>query len=261
MTDNTQPDSVRIITSSDILLHDAETALMYEELRAAIDGGHESMTHADALAEIAAIRAENAALQQSYDAARMEIDHLRDATKMMEPVGEYPAITAEFINKHVHPSQAAKLCRAGWSGKDESSVETVHPEVIKLLHAYVDADRAMRAKATSATDSYVQPVPDKCDRITWRGGYYHLPPAAQEADSVTAPASGKVAGWLPVHSNGHKFYGAPLKTEAEAKQYINQVHQSSDSVTLIARPFTWIATPPAQAADSMPKASFEQKDQ
>ena len=54
-----------------------------------------------------------------------------------------------------------------------------------------------------------------------------------------------------MHSNGHKFYGAPLKTEAEAKQYINQVHQSSDSVTLIARPFTWIATPPTHAADSV----------
>ena len=64
MTDRTHPDSGRIITSSDILLHDAKTALMYEELRAAIDDGHESMTHADALAEIAAIRAENTMLRQ-----------------------------------------------------------------------------------------------------------------------------------------------------------------------------------------------------
>lgn len=63
MTDRTHPDSGRIITSGDILLHDAETALMYEELRAAIDDGNESMTHADALAEIAAIRAENVELR------------------------------------------------------------------------------------------------------------------------------------------------------------------------------------------------------
>ena len=42
---------------SEVLLRDSKTALMYEELRAAIDGGHESMTHADALAEIAAMRA------------------------------------------------------------------------------------------------------------------------------------------------------------------------------------------------------------
>lgn len=74
-----------------------------------------------------------------------------------------------------------------------------------------------------------------------------------QADSAQAPASGEVVGWLPVHSNGHKFYGAPLKTEAEAKQYINQVHQSSDNVTLIARPFTWIATPPAEIQDKLQK--------
>lgn len=68
MTDRTQPDLERIITSSDILLHDAETALLYEELRAAIDDGHESMTHADALAEIAAIRAENTELRAQLEA-------------------------------------------------------------------------------------------------------------------------------------------------------------------------------------------------
>jgi hypothetical protein len=68
MTDRTHPDSGRIITSSDILLHDAKTALMYEELRAAIDDGHESMTHADALAEVAAMRAENIKLRAQLEA-------------------------------------------------------------------------------------------------------------------------------------------------------------------------------------------------
>ena len=68
MTDRTHPDSGSIITSSDILLHDAETALLYEELRAAIDDGHESMTHADALAEIAAIREENEKLHAQLEA-------------------------------------------------------------------------------------------------------------------------------------------------------------------------------------------------
>ena len=67
MTDSTHPDSGRITTSSDVLLRDAETALMYEELRAAIDDGHESMTHADALAEIAAIRAENIKLRAQLE--------------------------------------------------------------------------------------------------------------------------------------------------------------------------------------------------
>lgn len=34
-------------------------------------------------------------------------------------------------------------------------------------------------KQEPLTDSFVQQVPDKCDRIVWRGSYYHLPPAAQ----------------------------------------------------------------------------------
>lgn len=83
MIDNPRPDSGHIVTSNDILLHDAETALMYEELRAAIDDGHESMTHADALAEIAAIRAENAELRTGYAAARLEIQSLQARIKTM----------------------------------------------------------------------------------------------------------------------------------------------------------------------------------
>ncbi len=77
MIDNPRPDSGRILASSDILQCYAKTALMYEELRAAIDDGHESMTHVDALAEIAAIQAENVELRTGYDAARLEIESLR----------------------------------------------------------------------------------------------------------------------------------------------------------------------------------------
>tara|TARA_R110000868_G_scaffold325586_1_gene586382 strand:+ start:2445 stop:3014 length:570 start_codon:yes stop_codon:yes gene_type:complete len=39
------------------------------------------------------------------------------------------------------------------------------------------------AQQEPVADSYVQTVPDKCDRIVWRGSYYHLPlkqPAQQE---------------------------------------------------------------------------------
>ena len=68
MKDKTHQDSGIIATTGDILLHDAKTALMYEELRAAIDDGHESMTHSDALAEIAAIRAENTELRAQLEA-------------------------------------------------------------------------------------------------------------------------------------------------------------------------------------------------
>jgi len=53
------------------------------------------------------------------------------------------------------------------------------------------------------TDTYVQPVPDKCDRITWRGRYYSLPiapspaPVQPEAADVGAAT---VSGAEPITS-------------------------------------------------------------
>ena len=146
-----------------------------------------------AVRDLLRLHAENEALQQVYDATQKEIEQLEiEALRMRsaEPVGEYPAITTEFINKHAHPSQAAKLCREDWSGKDESSVETVQPEVIKLLHAYVDADRAMRAQA----DSQPAPVLGTIAHVgtgktTLTGAITSaLRAASTEADNVTAPA-------------------------------------------------------------------------
>lgn len=37
------------------------------------------------------------------------------------------------------------------------------------------------ARVEEPTDGYVQPVPDRCDRIVWRGRYIHLPILAPEA--------------------------------------------------------------------------------
>lgn len=40
------------------------------------------------------------------------------------------------------------------------------------------------------TDTYIQPVPDKCDRIIWRNKYYQLPLHTQ-----ASPPSAEPAGW------------------------------------------------------------------
>ena len=124
MTDRTHPDSGRIITSSDILLHDAETALMYEELRAAIDDGHESMTHSDALAEIAAIRAENTELRaqleaigaggvQALSAAPVEVaDAMADSHYLAGVSAGWNAANADDPNealRKLHESRAGYL--------------------------------------------------------------------------------------------------------------------------------------------------------
>src|SRR5687768_6877392 len=38
------------------------------------------------------------------------------------------------------------------------------------------------------TDSFVQPVPDHCDRITWRNHYYHLPVTSSSRPAAEMPA-------------------------------------------------------------------------
>lgn len=40
---------------------------------------------------------------------------------------------------------------------------------------------APAAQGEALTDTYIQQVPDKCDRIVWRGSYYHLPINAARA--------------------------------------------------------------------------------
>lgn len=40
----------------------------------------------------------------------------------------------------------------------------------------------------SLTDSYVQMVPDKCDRIVWRNHYYHLPLTTPQPTQAQAGA-------------------------------------------------------------------------
>lgn len=48
-----------------------------------------------------------------------------------------------------------------------------------------------QAESESLTDTFVQTVPDKCDRILWRGRYLHLPipyPAPGVPDDVVRDA-------------------------------------------------------------------------
>ncbi len=94
---------------------------------------------------------------------------LRMLEQDVQPAGEYPPLPRVFQGDAPSGNVRAE---SDYYNADQ-------------MRAYVDTDRAMRAKAASTTDSYVQPVPDKCDRIVWRGNYYHLPltPPTQAADS------------------------------------------------------------------------------
>jgi len=52
-------------------------------------------------------------------------------------------------------------------------------QIISLIGQEIDAE--------PLTDTYVQKVPDKCDRIVWRNTYYHLPITQPKADDEMAP--------------------------------------------------------------------------
>ena len=68
-------------------------------------------------------------------------------------------------------------------------------ELRKCESAISKAEAFLAAPQPSAdepvTDSYVQTVPDKCDRIVWRGRYIHL---SVGQETTTQPSED---GWIP----------------------------------------------------------------
>lgn len=46
------------------------------------------------------------------------------------------------------------------------------------------AELEAQTDAEPLSTNFIQTVPDKCDRIVWRGDYYHLPP--KQAKAITA---------------------------------------------------------------------------
>lgn len=82
----------------------------------------------------------------------------------------------------------------------------------------IDALREELARQEPPTTGYVQTVPDKCDRIVWRGSYFHLPIAPQAAQAPegwqlvpkepTEPQWGGLARdivmWLEMHPGPEK---------------------------------------------------------
>ena len=132
----------------------------------------------EAAAELRRLHAENAALQQGYDAARLEIDHLRGVTEMVAPSGEYPPLPMQFACSGVFSVYSADQMRA-----------------------YVDADRAVLAKwgtppqiSESDTDYWVrnralilQAIEDRGFRLVSSGGLFWLHGPSLQAQAGTVP--------------------------------------------------------------------------
>lgn len=188
MTDRTHPDSGRIITSSDILLHDAKTALMYEELRAAIDDGHESMTHADALAEIAAIRSENEQLQAQLASIR--------AGGVSGPLMCQPQ---EMPDLSALTERGAKA----WAGVDAQG----------LREGVACAGSEPVAQAKGVFEFWwADHMPNATQEEAWRE-WCELMRPGPVAVTHPSPPEGMVEGWMPIET-------APKYTEHGVSQHL-----------------------------------------
>lgn len=116
--------------------------------------------------------------------------------------------------------------------KNTAFIAACNPEAIAALLAELDRLRASQpsgaAGGENLTDSYVQIVPDKCDRIVWRNNYYHLPLGA----SLASPSSG---GWMSIESAPKDGTGSqcqplpPRNQETRAMSDNNQLKQLIDN--------------------------------
>lgn len=78
------------------------------------------------------------------------------------------------------PNEDALMC-AGLL--DREGHNQYHTQAAAHIRRLVQENRAL--KAESGAESFVQPVPDRCDRIVWRNRYYHLPPAPHGLKPLT----------------------------------------------------------------------------
>lgn len=109
------------------------------------------------------------------------------ATQPQAPQVDFGGILTRYEGMRIYCVR-----RAGWPLDDTSPCHKAihHSESrgaeFKMAELLDDMALAIKQLLKSAapeapqggvTDGYVQPVPDHCDRITWRNRYYSLPPA------------------------------------------------------------------------------------
>ena len=93
-----------------------------------------------------------------------------------------------------------------WSRPDGLKVRCGGPTICVVCAKDAASVATPPASAVSEplTDSYVQNVPDKCDRITWRNKYYHLPiekPTAASSEAKRVELAKPVAWYIKEHGD------------------------------------------------------------
>jgi hypothetical protein len=98
-------------------------------------------------------------------------------------------------------SQQSAPAVVGWYQPDAPLHITANPQICANWHreglrvapvfaATPKAEQPPVALTEAAFGCFVQPVPSHCDRITWRGSYYHLP--------IASPQPVAQDGWIPI---------------------------------------------------------------
>ena len=130
----------------------------------------DSSVASQAARELRRLHAENETLQQDYDAARLEIDHLRGATKMMEP--PQPSPTTQADSQPALPKITAEdRSFLYYSPNTDAIVEWV----CRYASAAITADRAARAPADSVLE----------DAARWRAWAAAIVEASANGDGDT----------------------------------------------------------------------------
>ena len=162
--------------------------------------------------ELRRLHTENAELQAGYDAARLEIDHLRDATKMMgrwymvthdgvatlcedRRDAEKEAKDADMAWPHSGPHRAVQLVEASTAGFTAADMATAE-------------SRGFRDGVASVAASAGEPVATvfTMEALTPGGGVkYHATihkalPAGTKLYTHPSPPDGMVGGWMPIET-------------------------------------------------------------
>ena len=176
MTQGQQPEALRLADELEDSLESYDGSSLTARCQGIAD---------DAAAKLRRLHAENTALQQGYDAARMEIDGLRDRVQelgamlrencnrriveleaQLESIGAggvEPLRRRECLHQIAEPAPAREY--PALPDPDASTVGHGHMWNRHSMRAYVDADRAMRAQAAPAAVA----VPSERWRERWHG--------------------------------------------------------------------------------------------
>lgn len=117
-----------------------------------------------------ALRAVEAALVSARPSAPVWVD------------AEARRLLAHEYSVKLGTERAAKVLGGPWTMEEDAALRAIS---------------AALSQQPAAVDGYIANVPDNCDRIVWRGGYYHLPP---KQPAAVGEAMRKVAAIA--HSGG-----------------------------------------------------------